>query len=160
MAKNKGRPMVKRFGVIVVALVALALAVSMVLPAGAQDDESRTIRVASVTAQERFLDLGQQGFSLGDEFVFSANLMRQGERVGRLGVECTVTSTRTEDVQCVATARFGNGQITVQGLLRGEPESFLLAVTGGTGAYLGTEGSVHVQQVSDTREILTFHLED
>jgi hypothetical protein len=143
-----------------VAMAVLAIALSMVVPAGAQDDEGRTIRVASVTAQERFLDLGPEGFTLGDELVFSANLWRQGERVGRLGVECTVTSTRTEDLQCLATARFGNGQITVQGLLRGAPESFVLAVTGGTGAYFGAAGSVHVLQVSENREILTFHLED
>lgn len=152
--------MAKKLGVMGVALVVVALALSMMIPAGAQDDGGRTIRVASVTAQERFLDLGPEGFTLGDKLVFSTNLWRQGERVGRLGVECTVTSTRTEDLQCLATARFGNGQITVQGLLRGEPESFVLAVTGGTGAYFGAEGSVHVLQVSENREILTFHLED
>jgi hypothetical protein len=63
--------------------------------------------------------------------------------------------------QCVATARLGNGQITVQGLLAGEPETFVLPITGGSGAYLGAEGTVHVRtQVTPTKSIFTFRLED
>jgi hypothetical protein len=63
-------------------------------------------------------------------------------------------------IQCPATARFGNGQITVQGLLPvDEPETFVIPVTGGSGADLGAEGAVHVRQVSEGRQILTFRLE-
>ena len=152
----------KRSAAIGAAAAVLALAVSMLVgPAGAQEDGGRTIRVAAVTIEERFLNLGPQGFSLGDKFIFSANLRRHGERVGRLGVECTITMTRHGgESQCVATARFGNGQITAQGLLAGEPETFVFPITGGSGAYLGAEGAVRVRQVTDTREILTFRLED
>jgi hypothetical protein len=77
----------KRLAVIVAAAAMGALAVSMVVgPAGAQDDERRTIRVTAVTIEENILDAGEQGFSLGDQFIFSANLWRHGERVGRAGV--------------------------------------------------------------------------
>ncbi len=91
--------------------------------------------------------------------------MKSGERVGNVGVVCTVTSTRTETTQCVATATFqrsfhGGGQITVQGLLTGEPENFTLAVTGGTGSFVGAEGQVHVRQVTATLEVLTFELHE
>jgi hypothetical protein len=160
--KARGDRVRKRLAVIGAAAAVMALAVSMVVgPAGAQDDQRRTIRVTGVTIQDTFADLGEQGFSLGDKFIFSAGLRRHGERVGRLGVECTITMTRHGgESQCVATARFGNGQITAQGLLAGEPETFVFPVTGGSGAYLGAEGTVRVRQVTDTREILTFRLED
>jgi hypothetical protein len=65
----------------------------------------------------------------------------------------------------VATASFlrwfhGGGQITVQGLLTGEPERFTLAISGGTGGFVGAEGQVHVRQVTDALEVLTFELHD
>jgi hypothetical protein len=153
----------KRLAILGAAAAMVALAVSMVVgPAGAQDDQRRTIRVVAVTTQERFVDLApQREFSLGDKGISSANLWRHGNRVGRAGIDCTVTSTRgSGEFHCVATARFGNGQVTVQGLIRGEPETFVLPVTGGSGAYLGAEGIVHVRDVSPRRQILTFHLED
>ncbi len=154
--------MAKRLAVLGAVLAVMALAISMMLPAGAQDndDERRTIRVASVTTEQEFVDVGARDFSLGDEFVFSSNLFRQGERVGRTGVVCTVTSVRREEAECVATARFGNGQITAQGLVRGDPERLVLPITGGSGAYLGAEGAAHSRQVTERREIITFRLED
>jgi hypothetical protein len=151
-----------------VALVALAVA-TLGPAAGAADEtdgSTRWIRVNSFTTEEQFVDLPpQKEVSLGDEFVFSARLMKAGELVGNLGVVCTVTSTRTETVQCVATAMFqpsfhGGGQITFQGLLTGEPEDFTLAVTGGTESFVGVEGQVHVHQVTETLERLTFELHD
>jgi hypothetical protein len=159
-------PMVRKISVVggLVALVALVVA-TLGPAAGAADETDGTIRVKSFTTQEQFVDLPPQNFSLGDEFVFSARLMKSGELVGNLGVVCTVTSTRTETVQCVATATFqrwfhGGGQITIQGLLIGEPENFTLAVTGGTGSFVGAEGQVHVRQVTETLEVLTFELQD
>lgn len=149
-----------------VALVALAVATAGPSAGAADgDDATRWIQVNSFTAEEHFVDLPPRDVSLGDGFVFSARLMKFGKQVGHLGVECTVTSVRTETLQCVATASFqrwfhGGGQITVQGLLTGEPERFTLAVTGGTGSFVGTGGQVHVRQVTDTLEVLTFELHD
>jgi hypothetical protein len=150
----------KRLAVMGAAVAAVALAISMMLPAGAQDDGGRTIRVASVTTELELVDVGAPDFSLGDEFIFSTNLFRQGERVGRGGVVCTITSVRREEAECVATARFGNGQIALQGLVRGDPERIVLPITGGSGAYLGAEGAAHSRQVTENREIITFRLED
>jgi hypothetical protein len=149
-----------------VALVALAVAtLGHTAGAAGGDDTTRWIRVNSFTTEEQFVDLPPQGFSLGDEFVFSARLMKFGKHVGNVGVVCTLTSVRTETSQCVATASFlrsfhGGGQIAVQGLLTGEPENFTLAITGGTGSFVGAEGQVHVRQVTDTLEVLTFELHD
>ena len=50
------------------------------------------------------------------------------------------------------------GQITIQGLLAGEPTVFKFAITGGTGAYEGAAGTLVVREISNTKELLTFHL--
>jgi hypothetical protein len=161
--------MVKKLSVVGALVALVALAVATLGPSagasGDSDDATRWIRVKAVFTEEQFVDLPPQDFSLGDEIVFAARLRKSGTRVGDLGVVCTVTSIRTETVQCVATASFltsfhGGGQITVQGLLMGEPEKFTLAITGGTGSFVGAEGQVHVRQVSDTLEVLTFELHE
>lgn len=153
----------KRLGVLGAALALTALAVGVVSPAlgsGDDDDEKQVIRVVSITEEEEFLDLGTEGFSLGDEFVFSSTLRKGGRDVGRAGVVCTTTSLEHEEAQCVATASFSDGQITAQGIIAGEPETFVVPVTGGSGEFKGADGEVHVRQVTDTREILTFRLDD
>jgi hypothetical protein len=158
--------MVRRLAVlgVAVALVGLALGVvSPALGASGDDDNGRTFRVVAITTEEEFLDLGAEGFSVGDEGVFAEKLLKGGEEVGHSGGVCTVTSIERGEAQCVATAWFGGGQITVQGLIgigAGGPESFVLPITGGSGKYEGAEGEVHVRGVSDTKSILTFHLED
>jgi Allene oxide cyclase len=141
-----------------------AVGVATLLPsAGAADNGARWIRVKSVAVEEQFVDVPPANESLGDQIVFSSRLRRSGKRVGDVSVVCTITALRTETVQCVATASFaswfhGGGQITVQGLLFGEPERFTLPITGGSGAFVGAEGQVHVRQVNPTLEILTFEL--
>jgi allene oxide cyclase-like protein len=61
----------------------------------------------------------------------------------------------------VVTAWLADGQITAQGLIEptGEfPERFVLAVTGGTGAYEGASGEVHVIQRTETLARIIVHL--
>lgn len=163
MGRQQTGSMGKWLGALGAAMALTALAVSAITPAlgsSGGDNKDERIRVHSITTEEEFVDVGAEGFSLGDEFVFSTNLRKGGEQVGRLGVVCTFTSLEHEEAECVATAWFRGGQIAVQGLIAGEPERFVLPITGGSGKYEGTEGEVHVRQVSDTEEILTFHLSD
>ena len=163
MGRQGTGSMGKWLGALGAAMAMTALAVSAITPAlgsSGDDDRDERIRVHSITTEEEFLDLGSEGISLGDEIVFSTNLRKGRENVGRLGVVCTFTSVDHEEAECVATAWFGGGQIAVQGLLVGGPERFVLPITGGSGKYEGAEGEVHVRQVSETEEILTFHLSD
>jgi hypothetical protein len=158
--------MLKRLGVMGAMVAVAALAVSSVGPATGERgadrhaDDRNKVRVLSTNTQEAFVDVGKPGFSLGDSFVFTSKLTRRGKKVGRAGGVCTITSTKREESQCVATARLRRGQITVQGLLAGEPEVFEFAITGGTGHYEGAEGTLVVRQLSATKERLTFHLID
>jgi hypothetical protein len=164
VAAAGGDSMGKRLGVLGAAIALVALAVGAVTPAlgsPSDDDNQETIRVVAITVGEEFLDLGAEGLSLGDQGVSSEKLLKGGEEVGHSGVVCTVTSVEREELQCAATAWFDGGQITVQGLIGfGAGEAFVFPITGGSGKYKGAEGEVHVRDVSDTKSILTFRLED
>jgi hypothetical protein len=119
------------------------------------------VRVLSTNTEENFLDLGSAGPSLGDQFVFSSDLTAHGRAVGHTGVTCTLTSVARDESQCVGTAWLdGRGQITITGLVAGQPDVFEFPITGGTGAFVGASGRLVVREVSEnpTRELLTFFL--
>ncbi len=155
--------MLKRLGIVVAVAGVGALAVSSVGPATggsptADGDHRHTVRVVSTITEEAFVDVGKHGESLGDSFVFSAKLTRHGKKVGHVGVVCTFVSFKREEAQCVGTARLRHGQISVQGLVAGEGEVFTLPITGGTGAFDAAGGTLVVRTISDTKELLTFHI--
>lgn len=157
--------MLKRLGATGAMAAIAVLAASSAIPAtghGSGDDRDR-IRVLSTNTEEAFVDVGEPDFSLGDSFVFTSDLTTHGRLVGHTGVVCTVTSTVREETQCVGTAQFRRGQITIQGLVAGEPEVFKFPITGGTGAYEGAEGTLVVKEIpgtDPTKELLTFYLSD
>jgi hypothetical protein len=143
-----------------------ALATGSVASATAQQDDDHhgddrhKVRVVSTNTEEDFVDVGEPDLSLGDSFVFTSDLTSHGNKVGHTGVVCTATSVAREESQCVGTARLRGGQIAIQGLLAGEPDVFSFPITGGTGAFEGAEGTLVVRELSDTEELLTFHLSD
>ncbi|MFL6269721.1 MAG: allene oxide cyclase barrel-like domain-containing protein [Actinomycetes bacterium] len=112
------------------------------------------------------IDLGAPGFSLGDEVVFSGNLLQHGEQVGRVGVVCTFVSTANAarvEAQCPTTSILPGGQITTQGTIVNRSLNFTLPITGGSGRYLGAGGQVVSRDVSTPTQPqveLTFYLED
>ena len=157
--------MLRQLGVTGAMAAIAVLPVSSAVPAtGHGDGNGRdSIRVLSTNTEEAFVDVGKADLSLGDAFVFTSDLTKHGRRVGHTGVVCTVTSTAREESQCVGTARLRLGQITIQGLVAGEPGVFEFAITGGTGAYEGAEGTLVVKEIpgtDPTKELLTFYLSD
>lgn len=174
--------MVKRSGLLgaVIALAAIVLAAVVVGALGPAVGSSgqgstptssshvgqhRTIRVLAVfTEFDPNIDLGAPGFSLGDEVVFSGDLLRNGEHVGRVGVVCTFVSTQNADrveAQCPTTSILPGGQITTQGTIVNRSLNFTLPITGGSGRYQGAGGQVVSRDVSTPTQPqveLTFHL--
>jgi hypothetical protein len=154
----------KRLGLCGTAIALVALAVGVVSPAwGSSSDKDKrtTFRVDAVTTEQNFLDLGAAGTSLGDQIVFTGQLLKGDTEVGHQAGVCTVTSVARNEAQCIATYSFRGGQITGQALIvLGNPAPYAGAITGGSGKYQGAEGEVRVQPVSATRGILTFHLKD
>ena len=118
MAGEEGT-MGKRLGILGVGIAVVALVVGAVSPAlgsssqgsastsAGQADKQKTIRVTAVfTEFDSNIDVGAPGFSVGDEVVFSGNLLQDGKQVGRVGVVCTFVSTANADrveAQCPAT---------------------------------------------------------
>ena len=145
----------------VFAIAALGLLISGTAVATAHGHGKRTLRLVAEQTQFEFLDLGTAGPSLGDELVFSETLFKNGREVGVSGVVCTATQVMAPyDVltfHCVGTLSLRSGQITLQGLIevQGEddPGPFVVAITGGTGAYRGAGGQATVFDISEERSV-------
>jgi type II secretory pathway pseudopilin PulG len=148
----------KRLGVLGAAVALVALAVGAISPAwGSSSDKHKqtTFTVEALTTEQNF-----EGTALGDQIVFTSQLLKGDTEVGHQAGVCTVTSVARAEAQCVATYVFRGGQITGQALIHlGDPAPYAGAITGGSGKYQGAEGEVRVQPVSGTRGILTFHLQ-
>jgi hypothetical protein len=167
----------KRLGLLGAVIAVLALVVGAAIPAlGSSSQGSastasghadkQTIRVLAVfTEFDPNIDVGAPGLSLGDEVVFSGNLLRNGEQVGRVGVVCTFVSTANAarvEAQCPTTSILPGGQITTQGTIVNRSLNFTLPITGGSGRYQGAGGQVVSRDVSTPTQPqveLTFHLE-
>jgi hypothetical protein len=151
----------KRLGMAGTAVALVALAVGAISPAwgsAGDKDKQTTFRVEALTTEQHF-----EGTALGDQIVFTTQLLKGDAEVGHQGGVCTVTSVERGEAQCVATYAFRGGQITGQALIRlGDPAPYAVAITGGSGRYAGVEGEVRVDPASETqpRGILTFHLTD
>jgi hypothetical protein len=156
----------KRLGIVSAAIAAAALVVGLAIPAlgaSGHNGQHRTFRVTATLTEVSQIDLGAKGPSLGDEIVFSGNLLQNGHLVGHQGAVCTTVSQVRNEAQCIATYSFRGGQITAQTLIiLGSSTPYAAAITGGTGKYEGAEGQVHVRPVTPTNPngILTFQLED
>jgi hypothetical protein len=157
--------MIKRLVATGVVLGGVALTAGSISPAtgqgggGHHGNHGDKVRVLSTNTEETLVDVGEPDFSLGDQFIFTSELTKHGKHVGHTGVVCTITSVEREESQCVGTAWFHKGQITIQGLLAGEPAEFEFPITGGTGAFEGAGGTLVVKEMSDTEELLTFYLD-
>jgi hypothetical protein len=139
-------------------------------PAGPSHDHGGNVfTVFALTVQSEFLDLGSQGFSLGDQQIFADDLYdhQGGTKVGSDGVVCTVVrvtdaTAGSGTAQCVATASLADGQITTQGFISFTggvlPAPFQNAITGGTGAYATARGQITVEELSDTESNITVEL--
>ena len=118
--------------------------------------------------QSRMFDVGAQGPSLGDRFIFSGPLeTRKGEERGRIDGQCVTTGTMGDDPeevrrQCVVTSTIGTEsgeqEIQTQGVGRVLAEDVLLSVTGGTLRFQNTRGQALFDYTRDDRVVITFQL--
>ena len=167
----------KRLGLLGAVIAGMALLVAAAGPAlgssgqGSASNSSghghkQTIRLLAVfTEFDPNIDVGAPGFSLGDEVVFSGNLLRNGKQVGRIGVVCTFVSTANAarvEAQCPTTSILPGGQITTQGTIVNRSLNFTLPITGGSGQYQGAGGQVVSRDASTPTQPqveLTYQLE-
>lgn len=130
---------------------------------------TRTIKLFALTVQLKQLDLGDSGFSLGDQIVLSDDLLtaKGGTKVGFDGGVCTVVrvdqaTSATGTLQCPVTLSLNGGQLFTVGLVRivngGLTGTQTVAVTGGTGRFRGAQGEQAIQFLSQTEANLTITL--
>ncbi|MFH0245728.1 hypothetical protein ACGRHY_25675 [Streptomyces sp. HK10] len=135
-------------------------------PADASSGKSRTIRVEARLQVGEELDLGATGRSVGDQFVFSGNLVSaegpEERSVGRFGGFCVITDLERNAGQCSSTAVLPEGQITVQGEQTGIPAPVpaVNAITGGTGGFRKARGQVTQRVLTPAAWQLVFEVSD
>jgi hypothetical protein len=135
----------------VVAIGVLAVGSSSSAGQSASTSSQRhTFTVVEVETESSFVDLGEEGFNMGDEgAVWTANLRWDGKVVGHDSGVCFVTSDKIPAAQCSITAQFGKGQISLQIVNDLTSARNVGVITGGTGAYEGAAGEVRVRFIPD-----------
>jgi allene oxide cyclase len=130
-----------------------------------------TLHLVGKSAQDKYIDVGAHGTSVGDRYVFSENVYDsdgRGARVGRTGAVCDVVYVYTNShgkvtnalMQCTGTIKLGDDSITVQGPSTWTGKTSTLAITGGTGRYDDAHGEFIVKDVSDTKSEYTLRVRD
>lgn len=153
---------------LIAALGAAAVAAGIaVLPASGQDQPTtRTLTFVSTEKpnDEKFVDTKPKGYSVGDSFLLSSMLHKDGRVAGRIEAHCSLQDPTYHAQACTLTAILADGQITLQGAgldkklpgIGSTSEAY--AVTGGTGAYVGAGGTM-TRKGNGKRDTLTFTLE-
>jgi hypothetical protein len=163
--QREGQSVMRRIiGVAVIALLLVA-GLSVFSSANASSSNGETIELTSTLVDSADIDLGEEGFSLGDEFVFTDDLYEDDELVGTDHGVCTVTRIDEPEatLHCVATFVLDDrGQITAQGAItfeesEGNP-SFTVAITGGTDEFSDATGEVEITETSAEESELVFML--
>ena len=174
---SKGEHMFKFKKAILGVTTALVLAAAGVTVAAASSSSSgsgaanspaahvQTIHLVAKQTQATLLELAAPGHGpVGNEFLGTDDLFRNGRKVGNDATACQFMADLGPAggrFQCVATVSLPDGQLTVQGLLtqaEGGLKPFILAITGGTGAYRTAHGQVRVIPISETEQRYTLTL--
>ena len=147
----------RTFSTVAAVAVVLALGGAALADAHKPGNASRakTLEFFAPLAQLELIDLGDTGFSLGDESVFSDDLLTEqnGKSAGIDGGVCTVVrvadaGTQSGTLQCIVTFSLKRGQITTQGLAEVINGQFagtaVAAITGGTGRFRKAAGESEV----------------
>jgi hypothetical protein len=126
--------------------------------------------VVAVLEEENEEDLGEEGPSVGDLYVFSGPLFDESEEteLGRFDGVCTTTSSPRPSAEarrlCNVTSTFveerDGAEIDAQGVGRIEAEDVVFAVNGGTGEFRTARGQATFEyEEREDRIVITYELE-
>ncbi len=110
--------------------------------------------------------LRPMGFSLGDhigEFLVNHGTLvdDRGKSVGHYAAHILGTTVATDippEVQLTITVALAGGQITAHGLEEPPADGGTIAITGGTGRYIGAKGEMRFHDTSETTVDVTLLL--
>lgn len=92
------------------------------------------------------VDTGKPGMSAGDVIVSSDLLFQKGKKVGRAALTCTITAPKVPEGTCSITWALPGGTVSGQ-FLNSPPPRKTVAITGGTGTYVGARGQAVVVEL-------------
>ncbi|RHW28835.1 hypothetical protein D0Z08_03040 [Nocardioides immobilis] len=115
------------------------------------DSTTLTFRIAPRGAEDKYIDIGRKGETVGDRFIGALTLRADGAIAGRLQNECVVLDRTYEGHLCTMAILLDGGSITLAGggVNKAIPnidgrDGDVFAVTGGTGDYQGADGQLTV----------------
>jgi hypothetical protein len=129
---------------VVFAVIGVAVANLALSPASSQVTSNRFTVTFPKSRPDNVIDIGKNGFSPGDMFIFRGKLTRAGEAVGRIWAKATFLRRKGSLALAEANFRiFGKGQLAAQGRIYFERrDQGKLAITGGGGDYRRASGTV------------------
>jgi hypothetical protein len=155
--------MPRRWKAVIFLAALLVTTMSFASFASAHTDNVTVLHLTTRVVENQAVDAVPTGGepSLGDSFVASENLFRDGRKVGISGVVCTFVQLEhpPSALQCQITARIGGDQLTVQGLSFDQPTN-VFAITGGTGHWRNAGGQAVVRDVSESESRVTLFISD
>jgi hypothetical protein len=150
----------KRLAVASATVAAAALVIGMIAPASSGERQRQTLRLSSPAGIGiTFVDVGEEGQSVGDYIVFNHPVFHQGsgKRAGQLRGDCLFVDLDRGICEGDVTFDLGGGLITVEGPFHVARPHNEFAVTGGTDAFRTVSGELNVRSTED-RNFFTFTL--
>jgi hypothetical protein len=151
-------------------LIGLIAALVLLLIVLITTDGEDTFTVVVAPDEEQEVDLGEEGASIGDLYVFSGPLLDESEetQLGRADGQCTTTSSPGPSTEarwvCNVTSTFAEeregAEINAQGVGRIEAEDVVFAVTGGTGDFRDARGQATFEyEEREDRTVITYEVD-
>ncbi len=133
----------RRFTWTAATLVVAAATVAIGVSVASASSSSGALKLRIQGGTSTFVNVvGKKSPATGDEIILRQPVWQDGSRVGTGIVTITLTGGVTDQLH--ATLALRGGQIDVGGVQLSTSNRFTLAIDGGTGAYAGASGQVHV----------------
>lgn len=133
-----------------VAAASLTLTSASASSGGPSRDRSQVIHLVAKAVSNTDVDLGKKGLSQADQVIVRYNVFRNGRKVGEAGQVCEFTRVTKAFISslCQVAVTLPNGQLSVQGLVKGTAAAglgtYFLGITSGTGVYQTVRGQAKI----------------
>ncbi len=126
--------------------------------------QTKVIKLVSRPGRREVIKAGDAEVNLGDRSVFTHDLYLDDEKVGFDGGTCTVVRVEEDGsrhILCNVDMHLPDGTIAFQTFMEElfPPPPFYTAIVGGTGAYRGARGEMHIDPASPDVHYYTLYLE-
>ncbi len=126
-------------------------------------ENSQTVKLVAKPLVREVFKNGDAEVNLGDRSVFTHQVLRDGEAIGFDGGSCTVVRIEEDGgyyILCNVSMMLDEGTLSFQTFVKEvfPPPPFYAAITGGTGAFAGAQGEMHIDPASPDTHFYTIYL--